>query len=255
MKHVWWFILLTLMVCESGMSQGSAGSDATLEPRYLIDLPSAGIVPGGTVALDMDFYQAGGLLMGVSIGAFDRMLFGISYGGTEIIGSGNPTWNSSPGFEIKLRLIDETFILPAIAFGFDSQGKEIYLSDASRYTIKSMGFFGVFSKNYAAAGNLSMHGGINYSLERADGDTDPNLFIGIEKSVWTAVSIIGEYNLGINDSNHDARGRGRGYLNVGLHVSAGKGFTVGFHLKDLLRNQQDLTIGNRTLTIEYVQEH
>ena len=253
MMRVSWCALLTLSLLESGAGQGSAGTGATIEPRYLVDVPTAGIIPGGNLSLDMDFYESGGLLLAASVGAFDRMLFGISYGGVGIIGSDRPTWNPSPAFVVKLRLIDETVPLPAIALGFDSQGKETYLAEFSRYTIKSPGFYAVVSKNYSAAGYLGVHGGINYSLERADGDRDPNLFAGIEKSIGPIISVVGEYNLGANDSNHDARGRGRGYLNLGLHVSMGKGFTIGIHLKDLLRNQQDVTIGNRTLQLEYVQ--
>ncbi|MBI1805227.1 MAG: hypothetical protein HY033_08265 [Ignavibacteriae bacterium] len=253
MMRTLWCIVLTLLMFVHGGAQGSAGTAATIEPRYLIDVPTAGIIPGGTFSLDMDFYQSGGVLVGASIGALSRMLFGIYYGGAGIIGSEPPVWNPSPGFVIKLRIIDETLILPAIALGFDSQGKEIYLTDLSRYTIKSPGFYAVLSKNYSVAGYLSMHGGINYSLERADGDSDPNLFAGIEKSIGPVASVLAEYNLGANDSNHDARGRGRGYLNIGFHFSIGKGFTLGIHFKDLFRNQQDVTIGNRTLLLEYVQ--
>ena len=253
MMRVSWCALLTLSLFEGGIGQGSAGTGATIEPQYLVDVPTAGIIPGGNLALDMDFYESGGLLLGASIGVFDRIHFGISYGGVGIIGSDRPTWNRSPGFVVRLRIIDETVPIPAIAIGFDSQGKEAYLDEFNRYTIKSPGFYAVLSKNYSAAGYLGVHGGINYSLERADGDKDPNLFVGIEKSIGPSVSVLGEYNLGANDSNREARGRGRGYLNFGLHVSVGNGFTFGIHLKDLLRNQQDVTIGNRTLQLEYVQ--
>lgn len=234
-------------------AQGSVGSDAAVEPRYLIDLPTAGIISHGSLALDMDFFQSGGLLMSASVGALDRMLFGISYGGTDIIGSGKPCWNSTPGFAVRFRLIEETIFLPAIVIGFDSQGKEAYINELSRYTIKSLGFFAVASKNYQALGFLSLHGGVNYSLERADGDDDPNFFAGIEKTMGPILSVIGEYNLGVNDSNHNARGRGRGYFNVGLRMSFGKGLSLGLNLKDILRNQQDVTIGTRTVVLEYVR--
>src|SRR5258706_7484235 len=157
------------------------------------------------------------------------MLFGLSYGGTGIIGSDSPVWSPSPGIVIKLGIIDETVILHAIAIGFDTQGKEPYLADLNRYTIKSPGLYAAFSKNYSVAGYLAIHGGINYSFERADGDDDPNLFAGIDKSLGPIASAVAEYNLGANDSNHDARGRGRGYFKVGFHFSAGKGFTIGFH--------------------------
>ena len=234
-------------------AQGSVGSDAEIEPRYLIDLPTSGMIAHGSFALDVDFFQSGGLLMGTSVGLFDRLLFGISYGGTNIIGSDEPSWNPTLGFAVKVRVIEETIFLPAIALGFDSQGKEAYLDEFSRYTIKSLGFYAVASKNYQAMGYLSFHGGVNYSLERADGDNDPNFFVGIEKTIGPILSILGEYNLGSNDSNRDARGRGRGYFNLGARMSIGKGLSLGINLKDILRNQQDVTIGNRTVMLEYVR--
>jgi hypothetical protein len=184
---------------------------------------------------------------------FDRLILGISYGGANLIGNEKPNWNAIPGFQVRLRLLNETVIVPAIAFGFDTQGKEVYNKRLDRYTIKSLGFFAVASKNYIVLGNLSFHGGINYSLERADGDKDPNIFVGAEKSVGPIVSILAEYNVGWNDSHSNALGRGRGYFNIGARFSVGKGFSVGFNLKDVLKNQQEFTVGNRTMMVEYVK--
>jgi hypothetical protein len=247
-------LILQSMFCYNNMdAQASAGSDAIIETRSLIDIPTAGIIPHGSFALDMDVYENGGLLVGTSVGLFNRLTVGISFGGTGILGTDKPAWNNIPGFAARLRLIDETVFIPAIALGFDSQGKEAYIDELSRYTIKSLGFYAVASKNYDALGDLALHGGVNYSLERADGDTDPNIFIGTEKTIGPIASVLAEYNLGANDSNHDARGRGRGYLNVGFRMSVGKGFTVSFDIKDLFKNQHDQSIGNRTLSLEYVK--
>jgi hypothetical protein len=233
-------------------AQGTAGTSARYEPRYLIDVPTAGMIPHGTLALDMEVYHGGGLLSGISLGAFDWLLIGVSYGGGNIIGNEKPDWNTIPGFQCKVRLLNESIVFPALAFGFDSQGKETYDTALSRYTVKSMGFYVVVSKNYELMGNLSFHGGINYSLERADGDKDPNIFIGTEKSIGPVLSFLGEYNLGWNDSNHRAFGKGRGYLNFSVRLSLGKGFSVGMNMKDILKNQQEVAVGNRTLILEYI---
>ena len=88
-------------------AQGSAGSDSKIEPRYLIDVPTAGMLAHGSLALDVDFYESNGVLANVSVAVFNRLLLGISFGGTNIVGSGNPSWNSTPGFLVKVRLIDE----------------------------------------------------------------------------------------------------------------------------------------------------
>jgi hypothetical protein len=254
-KRILFTFLLLVIVISSPLkifSQGSGGNNATIEPRFIIDQPTAGILRGSTVALDMEFFHQGGMLLGVSAGFFDRVMFGVSYGANELIGMGHTDWNPLPGIALKVRFLDETYILPALALGFDSQGREAYLHDARRYTIKSPGFFIAASKNYQAYGFMSIHGGMSYSLEHADGDTDPNLFVGIEKTVGPIASILAEYNLGWNDSNHDARGKGRGYLNTGIAISAWNGVTLKLFLKDLFRNQQDISIGSRVFSIDFV---
>jgi len=235
------------------LAQGSAGTSGTYEPRYLIDLPTAGILPHGHLAIDMEFYQQDGVLATVSLGAFNRLVLGVSFGGSHIIGTEKPVWNGTPGFSARLRLIEETLVLPAIALGFDSQGKGAYLDDLNRYEIKSVGFYAVASKNYSVLGYLSIHGGINYSLERADGSDAPDFFVGIEKTLGPFLSGFGEYDLASNDSNTKALGRGRGYLNFGFRVSVGKGFSLGVNLKDVFQNQQQASVGSRTVMVEYIQ--
>lgn len=246
-------ILICCMSASIGFAQGSAGSDGTIEPRFLVDIPTAGLLDRGSFAFDANFFQEGGVLLGLTAGVVDRLNFGISYGGSRIIGAEKPRWNKLPGVSIKLRLFDESDLIPAIAIGFDSQGKEFYIESLDRYTIKSPGFFAAASKNYAILGYLSIHGGINYSLERGDGDKDMNAFMGVEKTVGPDISVMLEHDFGFNDSNREALGRGRGYLNFGVRWSLGSGFTFGVDLKDIIRNQQDISIGKRTIRLEYVR--
>jgi hypothetical protein len=247
------FFALSLLILPSYLyPQGSAGADASIESRYLIDLPTAGIVPKGTIALDAEFYHSDGFLTEASVGLFNRMFVGVSYGGTNIVGTGNPDWNKIPGFQFRVRVVDESVAFPAISLGFDSQGKDGYIESANRYTIKSMGLYAVGSKNYIWLGYMAVHAGLNYSFERADGDDDLNAFAGVEKTIGPFLSFLGEYNLGSNDSNGDALGKGRGYLNLGLRISIGNGFSLSFAGKDLLHNQNSDSGGNRVIQLEYV---
>jgi hypothetical protein len=242
-----------LLLCAGGAAhgQGSAGSSAKLEPRYLIDIPIAGMVDRGSFAVDIDFYQSGGVLAGFTVGVLDRLSLGLSYGGSKLIGGEPPVMNDLPGVNVKIRLLEEGFLFPALALGFDSQGKDGYIKSLNRYAIKSPGFYAVISKNYATLGFLSLHCGVNYSLERADGDKDPNVFAGIEKTVGPVVSLMAEYNLGLNDNDGNAIGRGKGYLNAALKVSVGGGVTLGINFKDLARNGDDVDVANRTVRIEF----
>jgi hypothetical protein len=249
-------IPVMLFLCASAAdlsAQGSAGSAGKLEPRALVDFPTAGMIPRGSIALDVDFYRDGGVDLACAVGIFDRLSAGLSYGGSGLIGAGSPVMNAAPGFNIKVRLLEESVYVPALDLGFDSQGHDGYNGSLSRYAIKSPGLFAVFSKNYAVLGFFSLHGGTNYSLERSDGNRNINLFAGIEKTLGPFLSFMIEYNLGTNDTGSDALGKGKGYLNLALRCSLGGGLTLGIHLKDLADNGGNVTVANRTVHIEYVR--
>ncbi len=235
----------------SARGQGSAGTDATVEPRYLVDIPTAGMMSKGSLAVDLEFYQQGGILGGLAIGVLERLTIGLSYGGTHLIGSDEPVMNKAPGVLVKVRLVDESEDMPAIVIGFDSQGRDGFIDSLDRYAIKSPGFFASTSRNYDLLGSFGFHAGVNYSLERDDGDEDINVFAGVEKSIGSVVSLLAEYNLGLNDSEGKAIGRGRGYLNLGFRWSLGSGLTIGFNIKDMLKNAENDNSGNRTVRLEY----
>jgi hypothetical protein len=248
------FLGLLLVCCAPLLrAQGSAGSGGKLEPRALVDFPTAGMIPRGNIALDVDFYREGGVDLACAVGIFDRLSAGLSYGGAGLIGAGSPVMNATPGFNVKIRLLEESVYVPALAFGFDSQGHDGYTRSLNRYTIKSPGLYAVFSKNYAVLGFFSLHGGTNYSLESSDGNRNVNLFAGIEKTIGPFVSFMVEYNLGSNDAGNNALGEGKGYLNMALRCSLGGGLTLGINFKDLADNGGNVTIANRTVHIEYVR--
>ena len=250
------FLVLVSMLLLAGVvfGQTNTGGTSPIEPTMMIDKPTAGMLHRGTYELDGNFFEQGGVLFGVSVGLFDRFNFGISYGGTDILGTNKPTMNPYPGVNVKLRIVEESMIAPAIAIGFDWQGKGAYFEDLKRYAIKSPGFYIVGSHNFAFAGNLSVHGGVNLSTENGDGDKDLDLFVGAEKSLGTDISILAEYDPGWNDNSGNAFGRsqGRGYFNMGLRWNWGRGLVLGLNLKDIFKTQQDVTVGTRTIQINYV---
>jgi len=233
--------------------QGSAGSAGKLEPRALVDFPTAGMIPRGNIALDVDFYGEGGLDLTCAVGIFDRLSAGLSYGGSGLIGGGSAVMNPAPGFNIRVRLLEESVYVPALAIGFDSQGHDGYDRSLNRYVIKSPGLYAVFSKNYAVLGFLSLHGGANYSFERSDGNSNMNMFGGIEKTIGPFLSLIFEYNLAANDAGDNTLGHGKGYVDVALRCSLGGGFTLGVNFKDLADNGGNVTVANRTVHIEYIR--
>ncbi len=232
-------------------AQSSAGTQGKAEPRFIIDMPTAGMLGKGTYAVDVDFYQDGGVIVFLNAGIFERLSFGISYGGSKLLGSESPVMNELPGVNLKLRILEETLGFPALVVGFDSQGKDGYIKDLGRYLVKSPGLYAVISKNYTLLGFFSLHGGVNYSFERADEDRDINFFAGAEKTLGPFLSAILEYNLALNDSDGKAIGKGRGYLSAALKCSLGGGLTVGLNFKDFFNNARDESMIRRTARLEF----
>ncbi len=247
-------VLLALTCTAPALGQSNAGTAASIEPTMIIDRPTAGMLHRGNYYVNASFFEEGGVLVGVSVGLLDRFNFGISYGGTNILGKQKARMNPYPGVNVKLRILEERSAIPAVAIGFDWQGRGPYIESLKRYTVKSPGFYAVASQNYAFSGNLSLHGGVNLSTERGDGDKDLDAFIGAEKSLGADISLLAEYDFGLNDNSADspARDKGRGYLNLGLRWNWGKGLVLGIDMKDMLKNQGDISFGNRTIQIEYV---
>ncbi|MCX6120607.1 MAG: hypothetical protein NTX44_03180 [Ignavibacteriales bacterium] len=246
--------ILMIVTIETAEAQSYAGDAATVEPTMLIDKPTAGLLKRGSYSVSSNFFQNGGVLVGISVGIFEPFTFGISYGGTDIVGQNKINMNPMPGMNAKLRLVSESSTMPALAIGFDSQGKEPYLNadTLKRYTVKSPGVYIAASKNYELLGNLSVHGGFNKSLETDDGDKDLNMYVGAEKSIGRDISIMFEFDFAANDNNDHALGKGNGYLNFGFRWTCAKGLIVGFNLKNITKNQDNVNVGNRTLQIDYI---
>ncbi|OGU54294.1 MAG: hypothetical protein A2V66_13930 [Ignavibacteria bacterium RBG_13_36_8] len=235
-------------------AQGTAGTNAKFEYRSLIDLPSAGVLERGYAGVSVDVLPIGVVISKIEVGVFDNFSFGISYGGANIIGSGKVEWYKLPGVNARLRILDETEATPALTIGFDSQGKGMYIDSLKRYEIKSPGFFVAVAKNFEFLGYLSIHGIINYSLEREDGDKDINLGVGFEKTLGGQVSLVGELDFANNDNTGNSLGEGTGYLNLGVRWSVGEGFTVGLDLRNLIDNKKfNSNKADRAIFVEYVK--
>ncbi len=225
-----------------------------MQPTLLIDTPTAGTLDRGSYTVGLRLYPYGGVLGSISVGLSARATFGVSFGGENIIGEGNVHWNPAPGVHVRYRIIDENIVLPAVTVGFNSQGYGAYLKDLKRYMVKSRGFFVVASKNYAFLGDLSFHGGANYSLETHDGDSDLNFFAGVIKSLNPDLWFVAEYDFAINDNEDNSLGSGKGYLNAALRWIFAKQLYVQFSLKNILENKKNIPYANREIKIVY-QEH
>ncbi len=62
------FGIITLSPEARLTAQGSAGSSGKLEPRSIVDFPTAGMIPRGDIAFDVEFYGQGGVDVGMCRG-------------------------------------------------------------------------------------------------------------------------------------------------------------------------------------------
>jgi hypothetical protein len=226
-----------------------------LQPRRLVDCPTAGLLPRASFDFDIKMFPKGGVTFGLDIGLMRRFMVGMSFGGENVIGEGEPDWNPRIEFAARYRLINESWALPAIAIGFESQGDGAFDDSLDRYDYKSKGFYGVMSKGYAAGEvPIGFHGGINYSLENDDEDQDISLFFGTDIRFGDNLGIVAEYDLGTNDDKaKELFGQGYGYLNLGIQWIFSERLLLQFNLKNLLLNRKDISTWGRSFRIVYFE--
>jgi hypothetical protein len=230
------------------------GQGFDVHPRHVIDTPTAWPLPQAGFALMARAFGNGGVIASLSVGVSKQFMFGASYGGTHVLGEDSLLWNRAPGIMVRYNLIEESFALPSISIGFESQGYGPYISELSRYTNKSPGFYVVASKSYEFLEHLDFHGGVNYSLERDDGDRDVNLFTGASLAFNRDFELLGEYDFALNDTKEKVSlGEGTGYLNAGVRLNVKKVVYIEVFLKNLLQNRRSAKYFNREFQITFFQ--
>ena len=90
----------------------------------------------------------------------------------------------------------------------------------------------------SGVGQFGVHGGFNLTRENGE-DGDLSGWLGIDKSINEELMIVGEYDFAINDNEDDSLGSGKGYLNLGAYWSAVPNVSIGFLMKNILRNRDD----------------
>lgn len=226
---------------------------AISEQRTLINRPTAGSLDRGSYDIELRMYPGGGLLGAIAVGLTERITFGTSFGGLNIIGEGDVIWNPRPEANIKYRLMEETYSAPALSIGFSGQGFGEWADSLNRYQIKSPGVYAALSKNYSMIGNLGFHAGINLSLEKDDGDGDVNFWVGFDKSINEEISFLGEYDFAINDNSDNSLGSGNGYLNAALRWAFVEQLIIELNVINLLGNRKDSASASREIKIIYVE--
>lgn len=244
-------IILLILINSYLFSQSTAGDKAIYESLYIVDYPTAGIQPKNYLNIDAEIFNNGGLLVSADYAIFNKFSFGISYGGDGIIGSDEVHFQNLPGFRLKFRPFNETIYTPAVALGFNSQGKGKYFLEQNRFEYLPPHFYLSLSKNFLwFPGNLAVHAGINYNFELKETNRDLNYFIGLEQSIGSYHAIVAEF---IADNYNDPLTENQGYLNLSYRLSLHKGVTFELKMRDILQNNKLSNNYSRVLRIEIIR--
>jgi hypothetical protein len=219
------------VVCMPGLSHAQLA-----QPLYVIDKPTAGMLPSGSYLLRGRAGAESSFLVSAYVGFREIVQIGASFGAQNMFEHGNPVVNDYPGFHARIRFMQEGERVPALALGFDSQGYGVYHEGLERYDRKSPGFYGVLSKNWVPLlGQLSLHGGVSWSTENKD-DNDPNLFGAMDWTFFEHLAFLLDVDAGLNDNEDTSFGSGGVYVDAGIGWYFSQGLFVSLAFRDLTDN-------------------
>ncbi len=254
-------------------------------PANLVTIPTAGSMARGSYEMELLMQTGGGVLGRLGVGITDQFSLGMSYGIQQFIGDQKPSINRTmPEAQLKYRLFEEGYKMPAIALGLDTQGRgsfqskdvhhdTTYADSAAgiynyttttyeRYEIKAIGVYVVASKNWNVLGNFGSHLGLSKNFLEADNiDNDINLFFGVDKDLAANLSLFLEFNAALDDNGYrDKRadlegltiGKGNGYLNAGLRWQVAPSFYMEIDFNDILINKDKVEVDNISRELKVV---
>jgi hypothetical protein len=231
MKKIIFLLIISII------SVGSYPSAQMMAPRKLVTAPTAGSVAHKSFISETHLFDGGGVLYQIDFGIVDLIDSGLSYGGSNIIGSSKINWQPRPGFQASIRIVEESMVSPGVSIGFDSQGDGPYLSNIKCFQVKSRGVYLVLSRNYDLFGDFGIHGGVNRSLEDGDGDEDLSFWTGFNKTIGRAVEIAGEYDFATNIGESGRMRPDNGYLNAAVKMHFGR-LIFELDIKNILRTDK-----------------
>ena len=228
-----------------------------------VENPTASLLNQGEVRIVQKIYKMNSMMLGAEVGLFDIFQFGMAYGAEEVVGDNDIKLHNIPAFKAKVRLLEETFVLPAIALGVDTQGHGSYYKKVTneydetisqnRFEVKSKGGYAVLSKNFIMWGLIGFDLGANYTFEGTKDDQKFAAFAGMYKTIGEKVTVLADFSAGFND--RDTEGplavRNRGFLNSALQFQATDQLAVKFMLHDMFRNRKETNGFDRSILIDY----
>lgn len=260
------FIYCLLTIAQNLYSRNILGLESSIEPRRIVNFPTAGVLPKTSFASYNGFGTFGNTMLELAYSPMVNFEIGLAYSSSNFVGTGNMDFQTLPGVRLKYRFIDETKTMPAIAVGFESQGFGFFAKGSNRFEHLSPGLFFVASRNFSVPiGMLSLHLGANYNFEEnrnevrsnvgsnlaAYGKTmGLNLYAGLEQTIGSRLSVNAEFNGNMNDDNSNFT-NGKLILNTSLKYAVTSRVNLELKFEDLLGSYVRTNKWRRGVALEY----
>lgn len=165
----------------------------------LVDVPTANTLIKGEIRYDIKFFPGGGILNRLYVGFFDRLMIGGALNVNNLIGTGNVNVVLPPKFLGKIRITDETDVVPAISIGYEGE---------SYHDVPTKGAFVAVTKEIALGPVFLQATGTVYTNQFVYIGRDIDVGAGVAVAVTREFVISAEYDSIILDE--------RGHLNFGV---------------------------------------
>jgi hypothetical protein len=216
------------------------GVAAEMETLWSPTMPTAGIPPRGALVVRMGMFPEGTLAVQLTGAPVERLMLGLGFGASNLIGAGAVQWQRIPGVELRWRLLEETLQRPAVVLGVHTQGWGAYDAEERRFEIPSAGVFLAAAKSFRWwLGGIAWHAVVGYSLEPPVAQRRLSAAVAVEHTVGSLGAVMLEYNSLGSDAAHHPRYRSGGILSGALRWNVAARATVELQVVDLLGRQRE----------------
>ncbi len=154
----------------------------------LVDIPTANVLDYGGYRLNFRLYSKGGVQSHISFGVFQRLNIGATWDMEQLLGS-EEAKTVAPTLNVKFKVYDGADILPAIAVGYDGQGR-FFNRDKDEYDERERGLYAAFAREIFFP-NFNITAGANIAKFK---DGEVYGFTGLSYTIEEKVALFTEYD-------------------------------------------------------------